>query len=222
MSKLEAPHLLTLVRKIVKEKIRLMEETIEDLAETINADWYVDVDHETDHFPSEENYEKMFDTINKLNEAMSKNIVFETPIPEEYLNNIPWDKNDVNYVSIYSTIFNMIEKSLKTDLRAIKEVHEEDEKKRDRKLLRQAAFHWDTPESIKKGKNFMEHLLDGRIDKALSESVKDIFGSEYSLTKENDQIESWILEKKEEITDQIEKEITDRALRDGYVELDEE
>lgn len=222
MSKLEAPHLLTLVRKIVKEKIRLMEETMEDLAETINADWYIDVDHETGHFPTEENYEKMFDTINKLNEAMSQNIVFETPIPEEYLNNIPWDKNDVNYVSIYSTIFNIIEKSLKLDLKAIKEVHEENEKKRDRKLLRKAAFHWDTPESIKEGKNFMEQLLDGKIEKTLSESVKEIFGPEYSFTKENDQIKSWVLEKKEEMIDQIEKEITDRALRDGFAESDEE
>lgn len=182
MESVNPTYLLYLTRKEVKDNILTMEKTVEDMAAHIEINWYANTDSEVTISVSKSGgLNERLEIIHLLNEAMSKNIVFETPIPEEYLGDEPWDKHDQDYVSIYSTIFNLIQKSLERDLEDLeiaKRNFELEDKKRDRQMLRAAAFGWDTPESVKKGRKLMEDLMFRHapsIERGLQEGLKDIF-----------------------------------------------
>lgn len=182
MESVNPTYLLHLIRKEVKNNILTMEKTIEDMAAHIEISWYANTDSEVTISVSKAGgLKERLDIIYLLNDVMSKNIVFETPIPEEYLGNESWDKHDQDYVSIYSTILNSIQKSLERDLEDVeieKRNFELEDKKRDRRMLRDAAFCWDTPESVKEGKKLMEDLMfryTPTIERGLQEVMKDAF-----------------------------------------------
>lgn len=195
METINPTFLLHLTRKEVKNNILTMENTIEDMTAHIEMNWYGNLDDGELIITQSKSagIQERIDLVNLLNDAMSRNIVFETPIPEEYLNDEPWDKNDKDYVSIYSTIFNMILKNLEKDLKDLEEdkkYFETHNKKRDRAMLRAAAFCWDTPESVKRGKEFMEDLLSNHapsIEEVLQEELKEVLPTMGDYTVDEDE-----------------------------------